>query len=545
MAISVVFTLLSRYLFALCFILLCPLLLAASDYSIQKHPLDLNSIYGFGAAIILTLLLRALLMITRRYLHSPGPRIVLRKEAILSAALIWLITPLIGALPYLFSGTLTSFSDAFFESTSGFTTTGASILTPKLFASGQEIPYLQHTATAALPYSYYGTVQPVFSNGILYEGLAALPRALLFWRSFAQWLGGMGIIVLFVAVAPLSGGSRFLFQSEVTGPTKDAITPRAKESASLLWKIYLSLTLLQGLCLQLTNPSLPFFDTTVIVFSTISTGGFTIWPESIAHYQSASMQWVIILFMTLGGLNFGLYPLMYQRRWRLVRIDKELWLYLGSLILGSTAVYLSLGNSPIQMLEGTWIHLNILEKVRTSLFHYISAQTSTGFATSNFDIWPPFTQVLLLLAMYLGGMSGSTAGGMKIMRHYILLRFSLYKLRRLLSPNTLSRFSLDGQRVSETMVGFVFVFFFLNLFFSAISTLIFLFTGVDQETALGLSACFINNVGFSFRLAGPMHSFAFLSAFGKIWSCFIMILGRLEFFTLLLLFLPGFFSKSD
>lgn len=544
MAISVVFALLSRYLQAFSIAFCVPLFIALYDHIQHRHPYDSKSILGFFLSFVVTIALGALLRFLQRQFPSKGSYVLLRKEAILSAALIWLITPLLGSLPYLFSGALTHFSDALFESTSGFTTTGASILTPKLFAGAEEVPYLRNSGSDLASLSYFGNIQPAFYQNNWHFGLSALPRALLFWRSFSQWLGGMGIIVLFVAMAPSGGGSRFLFQSEVTGPTKDAITPRAKESASLLWKIYIFLTVAEIGLLSITHPKLSLFDSLVISFSTISTGGFTIWPESIAHYQSAPMEWIILLFMVLGGLNFALYPLIYQRRWRLVYLDRELALYLGSLIFGSALICHFLGNQ-IQLLDGSWSSISFFEKLRISLFHYVSAQTSTGFATSNFDIWHPVSQVLLLLAMYLGGMSGSTAGGMKIMRHYILLRFSLYKLRRLLSPHSLSRFSLEGQKISEEIVGFVFVFFFLNLFFSALSTLIFLFSGVDQESALALSACFINNVGFSFRLAGPMHSFAFLSSFGKLWSCFIMILGRLEFFTLLLLFLPGFFTRND
>lgn len=542
MSFPAICRLLERYLFAFCGFLLIPLILAIYDHFTRHHPRDGAAIFAFSTTILLVIALKYLFKWYAAQQEKLRP--LLRKEALFCAALIWLITPFLGSLPYLLSGVLQNFTDALFEATSGFTTTGASICTAKLYEGEIEIPYERLVDGSHRAVRYWGNITPIQMGEVRLEGLAALPRALLFWRCFSQWLGGMGIIVLFVALAPLGGGSRLLFQSEVTGPTKEAITPRAKESASLLWKIYAFLTVAQITLLHLVEPQIPFFDSLTISLSTISTGGFTIFPQSIGLYQNPRIEWTILLFMVLGGLNFGLYPLIYRKKWRAIARDQELWLYLSSLLLGGLFLTLAM-ESPLRDLSGNWNSPSLISKMRTGLFHFVSSQTSTGFATHDFDLWSPLAKALLLLAMFLGGMAGSTAGGMKIARHWLLIRFSLHKLRKMLSPHTLTRFHLNGQHVSQELVGFVFVFFFLHLFFTTLSFLLFLSTGIDQASAFALSACTINNVGFSLALAGPSHTFAFLTPWAKVLSCFLMVLGRLEFFTLLLVFLPRFFSGKD
>jgi len=473
-----------------------------------------------------------------------------KREGIILVAFIWFLTPFFGSLPFLFTGVLHDPAQAYFEAASGFTTTGATVFEGKHFdANGKEEPIERaFEGIERVYYSYYGTVDPVKDKDgkILLEGIEAVPKGLLFWRSMTQWLGGLGIMILFVAVLPAIGvGGKLLYQSEATGPVKESFTPRIKETALRLWLIYVGFSLLQLGVMYLVKPDLPFFDAIILVFSTISTGGFTIKNGNIAAYHSPGLEWVLIIFMVLGSINFALYHYILKKRWNKLR-DPELYLYLSILlIISCLASWMLLGTTTHSLETGEQSGpLNWSDAIRLGTFQMISGITSTGYSISNYDYWPYEVQVLLLTVMYLGGMSGSTAGGLKISRLLVLLRVCQNKIETIFRPDTIRALRIGGKEVGEVASTNTLVFFFLFVAISVMAVLFYTMEGIDPETSLGMIACNINNTGLAFRQAGPSNSFAFLSTQALLLSSFWMILGRLELFVILVLFIPAFWREE-
>lgn len=484
------------------------------------------------------------------YLGRNAAGSIYRKEGLAAVVIIWLITPAISALPWLTSHTLDNFWQAYFEMVSGFTTTGSTILHAKNFdASGYEIP-IEHVIEGVrdTTYIFNGTVNPIrnpLTGEIVKEGIEAVERTLLFWRSFTQFLGGGGIVVLFVAILPLLGvGGKMLFQSEVSGPNKGSVTPRIKETAVQLWKIYIFLTIAQIVIQFAANPSLPFFDSLTIAFSTLSTGGFSIRNLSIASYQSPITEWVIILFMIIGSINFTLY--YYVAQGKLFKIyEIEFFLFLFLIFALSGMVVWQIIGSEVLKLGG--IHegvFSFFEAFRYGTFQLVSAMSSTGFVTIDYDKWPYAAQALLWVAMFFGGMSGSTAGGIKTIRLYMLFRIAQYKVEQLFRPENVRIFHVGKWEVDSGRAITVLTFFLIVSAAAVLGTIIYIYDGIDLETSTSLVACMLNNTGLSFRMAGPQFSCAFLSDLGLILSSLLMILGRLEYYSLLAVFVPAFWRKD-
>lgn len=513
----------------------------------EEHPQP-HALGSFIATIAITLVLAFILRLIGR--GTSG--ILYRRESLLTVVIIWLLTPALGGLPFYLSNTLTNPHAAYFESMSGFTTTGASVMQAKLYDpdTGKEKKIeVEICGPVPTTYSYYGTIEPVrdpTTNKILFEGIEAVGKPLLFWRSFIQWLGGVGIVVLFVAVLPMLGvGGKMLLNSEITGPVKDSFTPRIKESALQLWKIYVGLTIAQFFLLMLTNDKMHWLDSITITFSTLSTGGFSIKNSSIASYNSAATEWIVILFMILGGINFSLYYFLF--RGKLYRLyEREFLLYiLAILIVCSLAAWYLIG-APKTLLTGDSNgFFTTSEAIRHGTFQLVSAQTSTGFATVNYDRWPYIIQVLMLIVMFVGGMSGSTAGGIKIIRHYMLFRIAQFKVENLFRPETVRKFKVGDRDVDAGASILVLCFFLVIVAVSTLGTFLFVADGLDPETALGCVGCCVNNVGLGFRAANPSGSFAFMSDFSLTLSSLLMILGRLEFFTVLAILVPAFWRQNS
>ncbi|MBS0604847.1 MAG: TrkH family potassium uptake protein [Verrucomicrobia bacterium] len=469
-----------------------------------------------------------------------------RRESILIVALVWLLTPAISALPFMFSNTLEKPLDAYFEAMSGLTTTGSTVIHPKAFdpQSGLEIPLRAASVTDPdTTYSFYGTISPLRdlqTGEVQLTGVEAVGKALLFWRSFMQWIGGMGIVVLFITILPaLSMGGRFLFEAEVPGPTKEGMTPRIKETAGLLWRIYFGLTALQVILLMATNSSIPFFDAMNLSFSTISTGGFSIRNEGLAAYDSLSTEWIVLIFMILGSINFTLYFHCIRRK--VYRIyEPEFFTFIATLIAGSVMMALLLYHTPKILETATGSLFTFGEALRYGTFQAISSQTSTGFAIANYNLWPMSTQVLLLILMFLGGMSGSTAGGIKIIRHLILFRFIKHKVESIFRPDAVRCLKIGQREITDKTAITVFVFFSILIAFAVLGTFLLVIDGVDQHTAMGIVSAMVNNGGLLFNGPGLTESCAFLPPFSKIISIVWMALGRLEFFVLLVLLVPAF-----
>ncbi len=418
-----------------------------------------------------------------------------RREGLLTVTLSWFLMSALGALPFYFSGTFPgTFIDCYFEAMSGFTTTGASIL----------------------------------------ERVESIPSCLLYWRSFMQWLGGMGVVVLFVAVFPALGiEAKHLYQVEVPGIDKKGAKPRIKDAASLLWKIYLALTALQVILLMIGGMS--FFEASAHTFATMSTGGFSTRTASIAGFDSLYIELVIVVFMVLAGINFSLFAGMLSKQWRSLLVNWELHFYLA-LLLGCT---LLVWWSVMTFND----HTSPIKGFRESLFSVVSLMTTTGFVTADFDRWNVFSQFLLLILMFIGGCSGSTSGSMKVARLVIAYKAALMELKKFFLPRRILTLKINRQAISQDTITMVMGFVFLFLFSFTVASLALMAMGLDPVTSLSASIACLGNVGPGLAKVGPTTHYFHLPAGAKALLCFLMAVGRLEVFPVLLLFWRGFWRN--
>lgn len=541
---------LGLYLIGFSATFLLPLLIAAyyqfiADPALHPHPH--TTVYFFQSIIYSTLLGGIFYWLGRKAQGN-----LYRREALAIVVIIWILTPLVSALPFTLSGTLKNPVHAFFETVSGLTTTGATILQAKEFdeKTGQEIPIEKDVrGSLNVHYSFYGNIDPVrdkTTGKILYEGVEALGKGLLFWRSFLHFLGGGGIVLLFIAILPALGlGGKMLLQAEMSGsPVKGALAPRIKESAYLLWKIYIGLTILQVILLMITNSHMALFDALTVSFATLSTGGFTIHNESIGFYQNAYTDWVIVLFMILGSINFSLY--FYVLRGKFYKLyEPEFILFVLLLLVSCALCVWWLVGTEKRFYGSTPGVFSLGEAIRYGSFQMVSMNTTTGFAIADYDYWPYPIQVMMLLIMYLGGMSGSTAGGIKILRSYMLSRIGIHTVESVFRPETVRQLRIADKEIHSGAARLVLVFFLTLVTISVISTFVYVISGIDPETALGLVAAMVTNTGIGFRIAGPYDSMAFLSDGGLLLATFIMILGRLEFFAVLAVLVPAFWKTKS
>ena len=405
----------------------------------------------------------------------------------------WLAFALFGALPYVLAGGIPSYVDAFFEAMSGFTTTGSTILTD----------------------------------------IEALPPSLLLWRSFTQWLGGMGIIVLSLAILPMLGvGGMQLFKAEVPGPTADRLTPRIQDTAKLLWGVYLLLSVIELGLLMAGNMS--FFDALNHTFTTMATGGFSTRNASIAAFNSAYIDWVITLFMFLAGVNFSLHYLALRGRtldfWRNEEFRFYLWLTLGGTTL------LTLFN-----LFGSYG--SVSDSLRYSAFQIVSIMTTTGYATADFELWAVFCQYLLVVCMFIGGCAGSTGGGMKVARVLLLFKHAHVQLYRLIHPRAVRLVKLGNRPVDKEVMQAILGFFALYMGIFVAASLVMAALGMDLLSAGTSVITALGNVGPGLGTVGPVDNFAHVPAVGKLVLALCMLLGRLELFTVLVLVIPSFWRK--
>jgi len=536
MLIRKICQILGKYLAYLSIALCLPLAIAAYCQFLSRsedHPQPHStSAFLFALAVCL-----ALSQLLRHFGKKGTDQQLYRRESILIVVLIWIVTSLVSALPFYFSGTLSRPIDAYVEAMSGLTTTGITMLAPKAYdpATGEEIPiHLTNPHVPGKTYTYWGTVAPIRDSAglIVHSGIEAVGKALLFWRSLLQWIGGIGIIVIFLTVLPALGvGGKFLYQIEMTGPIKEGLTPRVKDTASRIWKLYLFFTLLQLILLLVTNSAMPFFDALCTSLTTISTGGFSVRNDSIASYQNTATEAIVTAFMVVGSINFSLF--FHAMRFKFFRIyvpDFFLFLSIAAIGLLAVSAYLT-GSYPLG------------DAFRLGAFQAISMQTTTGFSIADYDLWPFAAQMFMLLLMFVGGMSGSTAGGIKTSRFYILYKIVLHRLESLYRPDSVRKLRIGNAEVDDKNSLTVLSFFCIAAFFSILGTVALVLDGIDPETSVGLMACLMNNVGAAFRAAGPSGSFLFLSDFSKLAAIFWMLLGRLEFYVVLLLFLPAFWKN--
>jgi len=410
-------------------------------------------------------------------------------EGYLIVTCAWLAVVLFGTLPYLFSGTM-NFTDALFETMSGFTTTGASIL----------------------------------------KDVEAMPEGILMWRSLTQWLGGMGIIVLFVAlVARFGPGANRIFNAEAPGPVLEKLTPRISDTAKNLWKFYMIFTLMQIILLAIAG--MTFYDAMSHTFTTIATGGFSTKNASIGFYlDNAFIQLIIILFMFLGGTNFALYYLVLKNKTLKVFLhNEEFMLYFKIVIIATVLVSISLY---LNMPEGQGI-LPI-----TALFQVVSILTTTGFATVDYNVWPNLARNVMFILLFIGGSLGSTAGGIKIGRFLILIKYTLSELVRSIHPRLVRSLKINNNSVDDKIVINTFIFFFAYISIVGISTIVMSSFGLDLESALTSVLACIGVIGPGLGIVGPAMNYADIPVMGKYFLVFLMLIGRLEIFTVFVLFYP-------
>ena len=407
----------------------------------------------------------------------------------------WLAMSLIGAIPFVLSGAIPDLVDAYFETASGFTTTGSTILTE-----------IEH-----------------------------LPRGILFWRSFTHWLGGMGVLVLTIAILPKLGiGGQKIMRAETTGPTMDKISFTVNDTARTLYKIYLVVTGLEAVLLLLGGMDL--FDALVHTFGTVGTGGFSSYNASIGAFRSGYVEWVIGIFMMLCGVNFSLYSNVYRKTPGKIFRDPEFRVYVG-IIFGSTAFI-------TVMLMARHFYDGFTEALRTAFFQVSSIMTTTGYGTTDFDLWPLPCKFVLLMLMLVGGCAGSTGGGMKVIRAILVYKLVRRGVFRKLHPRAVSPVKVGDTTISaETMSG-VAGFVLLFLFTTVISTALISLEGVSLTTALSSVIACLSNIGPGFEAVGATQNFAFYSAPAKLLLSVLMIAGRLELFTVILLFTPVYWSRK-
>jgi trk system potassium uptake protein TrkH len=415
------------------------------------------------------------------------------REGMAITALGWAAAGVFGALPFCLSGQFGGMTNCVFESFSGFTTTGASIL----------------------------------------SDIEGVSKGLLFWRSLTHWLGGMGIIVLSLAILPFLGvGGMQLYKAEVPGPVPDKLKPRIKDTAMVLWKVYLFISAILTVLLMVGGMN--FFDALCHTFGTMATGGFSTKNTSIAYYQSGYIQYVITLFMLVAGINFSLHFRLLQGKPLALWRDPEcrtflLLFFVASLVITGCITAASLDS--------------VSESFRLATFQVASILTTTGYATADYEIWPSLTQCLLLFCMFIGGCAGSTGGGMKVMRVLLLAKSSYKELLRLIHPRAVVHVKFGKRVVPADVLSGVWGFFVLWLALFFLGVFAVSATGVDVLTSFGAALACIGNIGPGVGLVGPTENYAFLPDFAKWVLVLLMVLGRLEIYTIMVLFVPEFWRK--
>ncbi|MEG1499084.1 MAG: TrkH family potassium uptake protein [Bacteroidales bacterium] len=415
------------------------------------------------------------------------------KDGFLTVTLAWLLMVLCGSLPFLFSGSVTNITDACFESMSGFTTTGSTV----------------------------------------FSSVESLPHGILLWRALSQWIGGIGVIVFFVAALPMMGlAGNALFVAEITGPIKDKINPRIKSTAKMLCIVYFAITLVEIIALIIAGMSV--FDAICHSFSTVATGGFSTKNASAAAF-SPSIQYILMLFMFLSGINFSLYYFVIKRDFKWVCKNEELKTYILYVLISgiavSAALYFFVNNYATE------------QSFREGFFQCISLITTTGFVSAEFNYWPNGIRMILLLLLFAGACAGSSSGGIKVVRILLMIKNAILEFKRASHPRAVLPLKMSGMVVKTDTVRRILAFFFLYIAVFLFGILGFSIMGYNVETSFGIAASSMGNVGPSFGEICSMCSVGILSIPAKWLAIFLMLVGRLEVFTVLILLVPSFWKN--
>lgn len=424
-------------------------------------------------------------------LHKPKNHVFYLKEGCIITSLSWILLSIVGAVPFVLTGEIPSFTDALFETISGFTTTGASILS--------DVEALSYTS--------------------------------LFWRSFTHWIGGMGVLVFLMAIIPLSGGSNIhLMKAESPGPSVGKLVPKMKHTARLLYLIYFGLTIIE-IILLLTG-GMPLFDSLTTTFGTVGTGGFGIKNSSIAGY-SPYLQWVITIFMILSGINFNAYYLIIFKQFKKAFTMEEVHAYIGIIVAATGIIFVELARTS----------MNMVDALRHAAFQVGSIITTTGFATTDFNEWTQASRTILVLLMFIGACAGSTGGGIKVSRFITVLKTVGKEINSYIHPKSIKKIKMDGKPIEHEVMRATNVYFvtFLSLFI--LSVFLISLEEKDLITNFTAVAATINNIGPGLEMVGPTQNFAHFSPFSKYVLMFDMLAGRLELFPILLLFVPTIWKE--
>lgn len=417
-----------------------------------------------------------------------------KREGYASVALCWLVMSMAGALPFYLSGSIPSYIDALFETISGFTTTGSSIV----------------------------------------RDIESMPRGLLFWRSFTHWIGGMGVLVFTMALAPLLGGrSVFLARAESPGPTFGKLVPKLSDTSKLLYIIYAGMTAVT--IILLIKAGMPIFDSFIHAFGTAGTGGFSNKALSVGYYNNIWVDWIITIGMFLFGVNFTLYYLLLIRGdWKSFVKNEEFRLYAGYVLLGVLLVFLN-----------TLKHFNydFSETLRHSAFTVSTLVSTTGYATIDFNLWPMFSKSVLLALMFFGSCAGSTAGGIKSIRVLVLFKALYHEIKHTIHPNSVQTIKVDGKTIDAETLKSILIFFFAYVIIILFSVIIVSLDNFDFMTSFSAVMATISNIGPGFEIVGPMGNFADFSNLSKIVMSVCMILGRLEVIPVLVILAPSIWKK--
>jgi trk system potassium uptake protein TrkH len=429
-----------------------------------------------------------------------------KREGYIVVAFGWLIMALSGTIPYILTGSITSFTDAFFETMSGYTTTGATIL----------------------------------------NDIEIVPKGVLFWRSLTHWIGGMGIIVLAIAILPLLGiGGMQMFAAEAPGPSADKLHPRITDTAKRLWLIYFGYTVAETILLNVAGMS--FFDAINHSMCTLSTGGFSTKNASVAYWNGQPIiQYIIIVFMFLAGTNFVLSYFAFKGKIQKVIRDEELKLYFKFIviftIIAALIIYFK-ADLAISTIEHPMVWGKAESSFRHALFQVLTVVTTTGFVTADYTLWTPFLMVFFFGLMFLGGSAGSTSGGVKVVRHLLLIKNGFLEFKRALHPNAILPVRYNNKAVTGDIVFNILAFFILYMLSFIVGALVFSMFNIDFMSSIGLSASSLGNVGPALGNFGPVNNYAALPPLGKWWASFLMLIGRLELFTVLILLTPFFWRN--
>lgn len=426
-------------------------------------------------------------------LVKPKNKNIYARDGFAIVALGWILISFFGSLPFVFSGAIPSFIDAFFETSSGFTTTGASILT----------------------------------------NVEVLPKGIMFWRSFTHWVGGMGVLVLTLAILPSVGaGTLQIMKAESPGPNPGKLVPRVKQTAKLLYNIYILITAVETILLCLGGMSL--YDALIHTFGTVGTGGFSNKNLSVGTYNSVYIETVITFFMIMCGANFSLYYQALKGGIKSIFKDEEFRLYLGIII--SSIILITLN------INGT-VYKSLWESLRHSSFQVASIITTTGYASTNFDLWPVFSKIVLLLLMFVGGCAGSTAGAIKNVRILLSLKIMKRELLKIIHPRAVYTVKFGGKVVEDDTLTEVLVYFFMYILIFVGAVLVVSVEGKDFVTTVSSVAATLGNIGPGLSMVGPMGNFSQMSDISKVVLSFCMIVGRIEIYPILLLFIPSFWKR--